>query len=189
MMNEWFILIAEFFKTGLFAIGGGMATLPFLYEMAGKYDWFTVHELTDMLAVSESTPGAIGINMATYAGNSAEGLLGGIVSTISLITPAIIIVMVIARALEAFKKNHMVLSAMEGIRPAATGLIAAAGAELFYMVLLHADEYGQTGTWTSLLSPLELGFFLVAAVLIFVFKKHPIVYIIGGALAGILIGL
>ena len=81
-------LFVEFFKTGLLAVGGGLATLPFLKEIAQTYSWFSVSQLTDMIAISESTPGPIGINMSTYAGFHAAGIPGAIVSTLSLVLPS-----------------------------------------------------------------------------------------------------
>ena len=78
------LLFFEFFKTGLFAVGGGMATLPFLYDMLGRHpDWFTASQLADMIAVSESTPGPIGVNMATYVGFETSGIPGALVATLS----------------------------------------------------------------------------------------------------------
>ena len=99
-MNLELLLLAfyEFFKTGLFALGGGLATIPFLTEMMNKYHWFTADMLTDMIAVSESTPGAIGINMATYTGYHINGVLGGIVATLGLVAPSIIVICIIASA-------------------------------------------------------------------------------------------
>ena len=95
----YLILAYEFFKIGLFSIGGGMATLPFLMDLANKYDWFTVSELTNMVAISESTPGPVGINMATYAGYNAAGILGAVVATLALTAPAWIIIILIAKFL------------------------------------------------------------------------------------------
>ena len=97
MTPTFFQLIYEFLKTGLFAVGGGMATVPFLKEIARNYSWFTENELLDMIAVSESTPGPIGVNMATYAGFRAAGPLGALCSTLSLIAPSIIIILIILK--------------------------------------------------------------------------------------------
>ena len=88
-------LFWEFFKTGLFAVGGGMATLPFLYSMSDATGWFTHAQLADMIAVSESTPGPIGVNMATYVGFSTAGVPGAVVATLGLITPSVIIILII----------------------------------------------------------------------------------------------
>ena len=139
-------LFYEFFKTGLFAVGGGMATIPFLYNMADATGWFTRMDVDNMIAVGESTPGPIGVNMATYVGyltGMSEGglpfaLLGAVVATLGLITPSIIVILIIASFLKSFRNNRYVESTFYGLRPASTGLIAAAGlsvamANLFYM--------------------------------------------------------
>ena len=81
-------LFWEFFKTGLFSIGGGLATLPFLRQMGQRYHWFTETELANMLAVSESTPGPIGVNMATYVGFTAGGIPGAVIATLGLVAPS-----------------------------------------------------------------------------------------------------
>ncbi|MBR2547115.1 MAG: chromate transporter [Eubacterium sp.] len=119
-------LFWEFFKTGLFAIGGGLATLPFLQDMAVRTGWFTTDQLTDMLAVSECTPGAIGINMATYAGFQTAGVPGAVCSTIGIITPSIIVVVIVAGILKKFQDNRYVQALFYGLRPASAGLIGAA---------------------------------------------------------------
>ena len=88
-------LFWEFFKTGLFAIGGGMATVPFLFDISARTGWFTASELANMIAVSESTPGPIGINMATYVGFETAGILGSVIATLGLVIPSIIIIVII----------------------------------------------------------------------------------------------
>ena len=102
-------LFFEFFKTGLFAVGGGMATLPFLYDMSARHpDWFTTSQLADMIAVSESTPGPIGVNMATYVGFETGGILGGLIATLGLVAPSIIVILIVARVLKQFRSNPIV---------------------------------------------------------------------------------
>ena len=98
-------LFWNFFKTGLFSVGGGLATLPFLYEMSNNTHWFTHADIADMIAISECTPGAIGINMSTYAGYMTGGLFGGIFATIGLACPSVIIILLISRFLEKFRTN------------------------------------------------------------------------------------
>ena len=128
-------LFWEFFKTGLFAVGGGMATIPFLYEISDKTGWFTHADLANMIAVSESTPGPIGVNMATYVGYISgmqisgvpTAILGAVTATLGLITPAVIIILVVAAFLKSFRDNKYVNSAFYGLRPASMGLITAAG--------------------------------------------------------------
>ena len=123
----YLLLFWEFFKTGLFAVGGGMATLPFLYDISDKTHWFTHAQLADMIAVSESTPGPIGVNMATYVGYLTGGELGAIVATLGLITPCVIIILIVAAFLKAFRDSKYVAGAFYGLRPASTALITAAG--------------------------------------------------------------
>lgn len=132
-------LFLEFFKIGLFAIGGGPATLPFLMDLTEKYDWYTMADLTNMVAVSESTPGPLGINMATYAGFHAAGILGGLVATMSLVLPSIIVIIIIAKFMANFSQNPTVKAVFFGIRPAVTALIASAVYGLFKVALITED--------------------------------------------------
>lgn len=176
----------EFFKIGLFSVGGGMATLPFLYDMSDRTGWFTYDQIADMLAVSESTPGPIGINMATYTGFTTAGIPGSVIATLGIITPGIIIVLLIIAVLDRFRKNKYVESAFYGLRPASAGLIAAAG------VLVAEISLFNVGSETV------LGFFdfkalLLAALLLALTrwfkptkKFHPIVFIGFSAVVGIL---
>ena len=118
-------LLWEFFKTGLFAVGGGMATVPFLSEMAERTGWFTQAMLADMIAVGESTPGPIGVNTATYVGYTVAGIPGGIVATLGLILPSFLIILAVAAFLKAFRTNKYVERVFYGIRPASVAMIAA----------------------------------------------------------------
>lgn len=145
-------LFFEFFKAGLFAIGGGMATLPFLYNISDKTGWFTYGQLADMVAISESTPGPMGVNMATYVGFTTAGPVGAVIATLGLITPSIIVILIIAGFLKAFKTNKYVQNAFYGLRPASTGLIAAAGLSVLSLVLLHKDAFAASGKITDLIS-------------------------------------
>ena len=172
-------LFWEFFKTGLFAIGGGMATLPFLYDMADKTEWFTRAQLADMIAVSESTPGPIGVNMATYVGYLTKGVPGAITATLGLVTPSIIIILIIAAFLEAFRTSKYVSGAFYGLRPASTALITAAG-----LVVVKETFLVSTGLFWQ-------GLILAAVIIVLTnFVKttkgwHPIVFIGLSALVGV----
>lgn len=185
-------LFYEFFKTGLFAIGGGMATLPFLYDMADKTGWFTAAQLSDMIAISESTPGPIGVNMATYVGYTTGGIIGGIIATIGLITPSIIVIIIIAFFLKSFRENKYVDAAFYGLRPASTGLIAGAGSTVVMITLFKLDLFKQTGNIINLFDWKAL----VLAVIIFILtnyvkvtkKLHPVVFIASSAIVGIVFG-
>ncbi len=181
-------LFYEFFKVGLFSIGGGVATIPFYMELADKYDWLTTQMLADMIAVSESTPGPIGINLATYAGFRAAGIPGALVATFSEVLPSFIILVLIAKALERYKENALVSSAFSGIRPAVAGLIAAAGWSVMRIALFTAPS--GSSLFTTLLSCdikwLVLFCALLALMQIKPLKKlHPIVYIVFSAVVGI----
>lgn len=189
------VMFFEFLKTGLFAIGGGLATLPFLYDIADKYTWFDRGIIPDMIAISESTPGALGINMSTYVGfqvGMAEGgvlggILGGFLATVGLVLPSLIVIMVLAQVLLKHKENALVQAGFYGLRPVVTGLVAYAGLQILCESLVLVETSGQ--------SVLDLvnwkGFvMLVALVLATNFKKvnfHPVVYIGVSALLGILI--
>ena len=186
-------LFWEFFKTGLFAVGGGMATLPFLYDISDRTGWFTHSQLADMVAVSESTPGPIGVNMATYvgfltggqAGGMAAGVLGAAVATIGLVTPSILVILMISAFLQRFRDNRYVNGAFYGLRPASTGMILAAG------VLVVKATFLPSG-----LAAPDWRLLVLAAVLLALTnlvkptkKLHPIVFIFASAAVGILLKL
>ena len=119
------LLFLEFMKIGFIAVGGGPATLPYLMELTERYDWYTMEDLTNMIAVSESTPGPLGLNMSTYAGFNTLGLFGGVVSTAGLVIPSLIIIILIAKFLENFNETPYVKGAFAGIRPAVAAIITA----------------------------------------------------------------
>jgi len=179
-------LFFEFFKTGLFATGGGMATIPFLSAMTDKYDWFTKAQLADMIAVAESTPGPIGVNTATYAGFRAAGVPGALTATFALVLPSFLVVLLVSRALNKYQENPLVQGAFRGLRPAATGLIAGA----FWSVLTVAlgDAEGIFGL-VSL--PALLLFILLFALTNAprLKKLHPVAFVGLAALAGVALGL
>ena len=192
----YLLLYWEFFKTGLFAIGGGMATLPFLETMGETYGWFTYGDLMNILAVSESTPGPIGINMATYVGYIVGGIPGAVIATLGEVTPSIIVILIVAAVLKSFRENKYVNWAFYGLRPASAGLIGAACVAVVLEVLTGIGEtgsgllrtYGVTGgnllNWKGI---------LLAAVLLVLTNRvkkvkdlHPVVFIAISAAVGIL---
>ena len=164
-------LFYEFAKVGLFAIGGGLATLPFLYDMADTIGWFTASDVANMIAVSESTPGALGINMATYAGYITAGVPGGIVATLGLISPSILVILIIARMLGKFKDSPLVQKGLYGLRPASVALVAAASIE--------------AGAWSSAViwPAVALGVVIFAAQRKFP-KIHPVAFIVFAGVVG-----
>lgn len=179
-------LFFVFFKIGLFSIGGGLATLPFLQELVPKYGWITSKELVNMIAISESTPGPIGVNAATFVGNNTAGILGGIVATFGLVMPSVIIIIIIAHYFSKFSEKHIVKSAFYGIRPAVAGLIGAAGFEVAKITLFTIDSYFISNKLLDLFNFKGIMLFIVMLYLINKYKKHPIVYIVGAALVGII---
>lgn len=183
-------LMWEFFKVGLFAVGGGMATIPFLYDIGEKFGYFSSAELLDMIAVSESTPGAIGINMSTYAGINAYGNLGGLLATLSLITAPVVIILFIARAMDSFKNSKIVKDAFLALRPATAGLILGAMSSVLLLSLFDPESFRQTYRLIDLFRPIPIVLFTIFFLMLVKFKKiNPIFIIILSAGLGIVLGL
>ncbi len=173
-MNILFQLFINFFNIGVFSFGGGYATLPFLYEIAEKYGWYTTSQLTDMIAVSSVTPGPIGINMATFAGFNTYSLFGSVVATGAIILPSYLIVTCVYKILDRFNENWMVKGAVHGLKPAGCALLTAVGIKLILTSNLH------------LLGALILICFILSGLK----KKHePIFYLGLSALIGLFAGL
>jgi len=174
----------EFFKIGLFAVGGGPATLPFLMELTERFDWFTMEELTNMIAVSESTPGPLGLNMATYAGYQTLGTFGGIVSTMGLVLPSIIVICLIAAFFARFNKNRYVEAAFKGIRPAVTAIIGSAVVGLCRVSLFVNEAGSLVPIWkTIVLCAIVFGLLQIKQLK----KIHPFLWFVGGAVIGIVL--
>ncbi|MBQ9236010.1 MAG: chromate transporter [Alphaproteobacteria bacterium] len=168
------LLFFEFFKIGLFAIGGGLVTIPFLFNLAEKYDWFSRVELINMMAVAESTPGPLGVNMATYAGFNAASISGALISTVGLVLPSFIIIVIIAKLMSKYSCNTRVKDFLSGVRPAVIALILWAGIPL---------------AQTSLTSDINIMIFVGILAAMRVWKKSPVFYIIIAALIGIALRL
>lgn len=183
---SYLIVFLEFFKTGLFAVGGGLATLPFLYDLADKYDWFTRADLSNMIAVSESTPGPIGVNCATYAGVNALGVLGGIISTLGLVLPSIIVIICVAKVLDKFQKNKYVKYAFYGIRPAVTALIAVAFVDVAKTALLNIDIFSKSKNFIELFNAPAIVLFIALYFAMKKIKWHPIFFIAVSAVVGVI---
>ena len=167
-------LFYEYFKTGLFAFGGGYSTLPFLYHISETYGWYSAKQLSDMIAVSSITPGPVGVNVATYSGFTTSGILGAILATSAVILPSFIIVILVAKLLNKFKENKYVQAAIYGLKPAGCGLLCAVAIKLFISNIIHL--------WAYIL----FGLLLLLSIKV---KKDPLVYLGLSALAGIVLGL
>lgn len=181
-------LYFEFAKTGLFAVGGGLATIPFLQDIGARTGWFTDADLTTMIAVSESTPGPIGVNMATYVGFETAGLPGAVIATLGLATPSIIVILIIAGILQKFRQSRTVDAVFYGLRPASTALIASAGLSVAMSVLVAVGgtaEHVFSIHWPALALALAVFFAMKHKNLK---KLHPITFIGVSALVGAIFG-
>ena len=180
-------LFWEFFKAGLFSVGGGLATLPFLYDISDRLGWFTHAQIADMLAISESTPGPIGVNMATYAGFTSAGIPGGIVATLGLVTPSVIVILIIAMFLKKFRDNIYVERTFYGLRPASLAMISWAFISIMRIAIVNVSFVEETKS-----AVLEVGLpALALAVVVFILnrktKLHPIWFILASAVVGIIL--
>ncbi|MBO5997416.1 MAG: chromate transporter [Alphaproteobacteria bacterium] len=174
-------LLYEFFKIGLFAVGGGLATIPFLFDLTNKFDWFTKEELVSMIALSESTPGPLGINMATFAGFQSGGILGGITATIGLVIPAFFVIILISKFFDRFKDSFFVQSAFYGLRPAVSVMISVFVIKVCRIIIELTPDTRRL--------VISLALFVCYIFLILRYKLHPIFFIVLGAVMGILLDL
>ncbi len=181
-------LFLEFCKVGLFSVGGGLATIPFLTDLGDRTGWFTPGQLADMIAISESTPGPMGVNMATYVGFATGGLPGGVVATLGLIAPSVLVILIIAKFLQRFRQSKAVDGVFYGLRAASVALITAALLQVAGIALLHEDaDLGLSlFNWPAILLAVVIFLLLKLTPLK---KLHPIAFIGISAVFGILFHL
>ena len=170
-------LFWAFFKIGLFAVGGGLATVPFLFQLSEEKNWFSIADLVKMIAVSESTPGPLGINMATFTGIQTAGILGGLIATIALVLPRLVVIIALCHFLKRFKEHEMVEAIFQGLRPAVAMMILGFVLKLIFMIFEHG--------MTSDTARISLVLFVFYTYLTFKFKWHPIVFIVLAAFIGV----
>ena len=181
MLNNLCMLFFEFFKIGLFTIGGGLASIPFLNNLSQIHpEWITQVDISNMIAISQSTPGPMGVNMATFTGYKVAGILGGVVASIALALPAFIIIIIISKYLKSFNEKWYVKDAMYGLRSIVLALIIFAVSKVFIITLLNADYS---------VKYLEVVLYLIFVVLYKKIKLHPMIYIVAGAIIGIVFHL
>lgn len=190
-------LFWEFFKTGLFAIGGGLATVPFLQDISAKTGWYTAGQLADMIAVSESTPGPMGVNMATYVGftvGSQElggpvmGVVAALIATLGLVAPSVIVIMIVAYFLKRFRSSKLVDGALYGLRPASVALISAAGVDIVLIAVLRVDSIYQIAQAALSWKALALAALVYVSTHIKKLKSlHPIWFIAASAVIGVVL--
>ena len=175
-MNVLVEMFLRFFICGLFSIGGGLATLPFLYSISEQTGWYTYDDISNMIAISESSPGPLG---------QTKGLIGALVAPIALVFPSVIIIILVSKMLDKFKTAPVVQHALYGLRAASAALIAAAGLGVAKIALFHMEAASES----------VLAFFnwkaIVLAAAIYVglkkFPKHPIFYIVISAAVGVIL--
>ena len=170
----YLLLFFEFFKIGLFAVGGGLVTLPFLFDLSEKYGWFSATELADMIAVSESTPGPIGINMATFAGFNTAGIPGGLLATFGLVFPSVVIIILVAKMMDKYRCNLRLKNILEGLRPAVLALILFSGLQIAKITFI---------------GNLHILLFVAMLTMMRLWKQSPIVYLCLAAILGIVLKL
>jgi len=180
-----FVLYIEFFQIGLFSVGGGLATLPFLFGLADKYEWLSPEQIGNMLAIVQSSPGALGVNMSAQAGYYAAGVPGAVLAPLGLVSPAIIIIVIVARMFAAFRENKTVAAVFTGLRPAATGLLCAAGLGAWKLSLYNPAFTA----WYELLRWKECLLLILLFFGISRLKFHPVVYVVIAGVVGIVFKL
>ena len=193
-MLDLLIMCLQFIKTGLFAVGGGLATIPFLYDLSDKYVWFTHNDILNFIAVAEATPGPVGVNMATFAGYTTHGIGGALLSTLSLILPSFVIILIVAAVLEKFRSNRFVVTGFYFLRPASTALIGAAGLRVLLTVFFDVEKvtFGMFGYLGQVFTHVNWMAILVFCIMFFLmktFKGHTLIYILIAAGLGILLKL
>lgn len=182
-------LFYEFFKVGLFSVGGGLATIPFLQHLGETSGWFSAADLADMIAVSESTPGPMGVNMSTYVGFTCGGVPGAVAAVLGLVTPSILVILIVAGFLKRFRQSRVVEGVFSGLRPASTALITSAGLSVAFIALIQEIPVDTTSMnayvpyWPAI--ALAAGVFLCLR-LPKLRDFHPILYIALAAGAGVL---
>lgn len=172
-------LFLEFFKIGLFSVGGGLVTIPFLYELAAKTNWFSPSIIPDMIAISESTPGPLGVNMATYTGFITNGFIAGIIATLGLVTPSIIVILILSKFLDKFKENKTVKKIFYGLRVAVISLILVIGIDIIMETLFITNSY--------IPKIKELILFLGILILMQKTNLHPILFVLISGIIGIIL--
>lgn len=172
-MSNILLLAIEYFKIGCIAIGGGYTVVPFLYYFVEKYNWYTANDITQMIAISNLTPGPIGINMATYIGLKVGGLLGATLTTVAFMIPSLCILCFVAKFLTNNKENPYIRHLLYGLRPAAIGLLTIAGLKLLKSTVLSLDKYYISKNFNDLISMKALIFLITFLLIGIKLKKQP----------------
>lgn len=180
------LLFYVFFKIGLFTIGGGYAMIPLIISEAISRNWLTLDELTTFIGISEMTPGPFAINIATFVGMSQAGFLGAVVSTIAVVLPSFIIILLIAKFFHKLMDQPVVNAILRGIQPVVVALILASAVYLIYQNVVIVDET-ITFDLRNLVLLIDLGLIYFGYRHFFKKSVHPILLVVLGAVLGILV--
>ena len=180
-----FKLMGIFFYVGLFTIGGGLVAITLMYKPIVEAGLIPAEDFYNMIAISESTPGPIGINMATYVGYSLYGVLGGIATTFATVLPSLIIIIVIAKYFASFKDKPLIQGAMFGLKPAVSGMILVAMLNVFAIAILNIPAFKESHNLFSIIQIPNAIFYIICTFILFTTKLHPIVIIVLGAVFGV----
>lgn len=188
-MNDILILAFEYMKIGAVAIGGGYTVIPFLYYLVEKYHWFEVAQITQMIAVSNLTPGPIGINMATFVGVKVGGILGAAFVTFAFMVPSIIIVCSLSKFLKKNKENKLINNIMYGLRPAAVALISVAGLKIMNTTVFNLTKFLKTHNLSDFISLKAFILLMAFCAMGLKLKKNPMILIVAAIVLGLVIKL
>lgn len=180
------VLFLSFFQIGLFAFGGGLATIPFIQALGEKTGWFTVEQVMNMMAISEATPGPLGINMATYVGYVTDSFLGSFAAVAGLVLPSIVVILLVSKLFDIFQDNIYVRRVLYGLRSSSVALIFLAFLEAFKITSLDLSKYTGFASMVSVIKVVPIFVSCLIFVLIRKFKLHPICYITFAAILGVI---
>lgn len=180
-------LFFVFLKVGLFSFGGGYAMLSLLQQEILRYQWMSIKEFTDMVAISQITPGPIAVNMATFVGYRQAGMIGSLIATAGVIFPSLVIVLLLARFFIRFSEAKAVKGILFGLRPVVAGLIAAAAIQIAGIELVHGELYSKGNNILTILEGKSIAITVGALIASYKYKIHPIWVIVVSALIGLLI--
>ena len=177
-------LLIGFLKVGCFSFGGAYGAIPLIRDVVMSYGWMTEEELTYMIAVSESTPGPIMVNLATFIGNTQGGIIGAIIATLAVVLPSFLIILLVSAVMKKLLKNKYVQAALRGLKPCIIGLVTATGV---FMVISHclSSSAGFAADRKALLLSIFLAAILFLSKPIFKKKISPILLIVISAALGI----
>ncbi len=184
MIKIYFLLAYEFMKIGVFAIGGGYAALPFLYYIQEQYNWFSLDELTNMIAVSNITPGPIGINMATYTGFTTAGIVGSVIATVSIVFVPFLFCISIMKIINKYKTCSYINDVFLGLRPASCALLTSIALKLLYTTLSDSNSAFYFPLKFDILS---IVLFIILLIPFSFMRKNPLLVIVFGAVCGIIL--